>query len=162
MRTLCLAISFAVVASLTGEAEQPRAAEQAAKMVIEAKELNTRYEILGPLGVRLGKVVTIKGKRVDRLMKAAPNLLEVTVVDGVPLKSSVTLPHVTLPWSPLELEMNVQYELRVYQDGGFSGIPAEAMKETSEVQARLYSFAVHLVVLKSTKPSVPVQHDKGR
>ena len=72
MRTLKLAIFSAMLASLAGAAERPPAAEQAAKAIIEAKDLNTRYEIRGPLGIRLGKVVTIKGKRVDRLMKAEP------------------------------------------------------------------------------------------
>ena len=162
MRTLGFAIFFVLAASLTGASEQPCAGEQVGNVVIDAKDLNTRYEIRGPLGVRLGKVVMITAKRVDSRAKADADVLEVAAVNGTPLKSPVTLPYQTLPWSPVELDMNGQYELRVYQDGGFSGIPDEAMKETGPVQTRKYGFAVHLVVLRSVKRSVPVQHSDGR
>jgi hypothetical protein len=145
---------------LASAAEKPRAKEQSEKALIDAHDLNARYEVRGPLGVSLGKVVTVKCKRVDSRMKDQPDSLEVTVVDGTPLKMAVTLAYSPLPWNPVKLEMNREYELRVYQTGGFDGIPGEAMKETSVVQTRRYGFRVHLVVVKPVK-LLPLQNDES-
>lgn len=154
MRTVCFAIMLAISPVLAVGADPPQNSKpekQVERVAIDAYDLNTHYEVRGPLGVGLGKVITVKCKRVDSRMKGEPDSLKVTAVDGVALKSAVNLPYSTLPWNPIKLEVNGQYELRVYQTGGFDGIPSQAMKETNVVQSRRYGFHVYLVVVKSVK-----------
>ena len=62
------------------------------------------------------------------------------------------MPYRIWPWSDLKkLDAQSRYRLRVYQDGGFAGVPDQAMKETTYVQTHAYSFVTSLVVVRNAK-----------
>jgi hypothetical protein len=149
MRTCSLMILIAMQSSVASAAEPTPTGEPSRKTVIDARELGARYQILGPLGAPLGAVVTIVATRMESHSKDAPDLLRVASMGGKRLHPPVTMCYKTLPWIGMKpLERNKEYELRAYQDGGFTGIPAAAMKETATVQTPSYGFTTHLVILK--------------
>ena len=120
------------------------------KETIHAHELNTNYEIIGPLGESLGKLLNIEAKIIDTKRKANPIQLEVTRIDNKQLELPVQIPYTFFPPSKnlKELEEGKTYQLRVYQDGGMVGIPQQVLKETSPATSVDYHFATWAVIIK--------------
>ena len=126
--------------------------KQVPKTPISADDLNRRFVVIGPLGIPLGEVATVDGTAVVNQGKGASDLLQVTSVNGKALSKPVTMPYRIWPWSDLKkLDAQSRYRLRVYQDGGFAGVPDQAMKETTYVQTHAYSFVTSLVVVRNAK-----------
>jgi hypothetical protein len=118
---------------------------------IRSGDLNGRYHIVGPLGPKLGEVLTVEARLIkleDR--KGTPRRLEVTSVNGKALAAPVRLGYELFQWAQVKsLDEGKAYRLRVYQHGVMSGIPHQAMKETVFVATTEYAFKVVLVVLRA-------------
>jgi hypothetical protein len=123
------------------------------KRVIDADELNTKYEVRGPLGVELGKVVTVVGKTIVSPRKSADPLFQVSAVSGRPLEQPVTMAYVMAgAVRREELPQDTECELRAYQTGEFKGARLEPPDVPPRSQTIAYEFVTRLVVLKRLKP----------
>ncbi len=82
--------------------------------------------------------------------KTYATMLEVRSVDGAKLEKPIMMPYKIFPFGNVKrLEKGKDYTLRIYQTGGYEGIPAQAMKETTEVQTQGFGFATKIVVIRS-------------
>ncbi len=139
----------------------PTTPKQVPKIRISADDLNRKYVVIGPLGIPLGEVVTVDGIAVINQGKGATHLFQVTSVNGKTLNKPLTMPYRIWPWADLKkLDAQSRYRLRVFQDGGFAGVPEQAMKETTYVQTHAYCFVTSLVVVRNA--IAPAREDKGR
>jgi len=135
--------------------------KQTPKTAISADDINRRFVVIGPLGIPIGEVATVDGTTVINQGKGAPLLFQVTSVNGRALSKPVTMPYRIWPWSGLnKLDAQSRCRLRVFQDGGFAGVPLQAMKETTYVQTHAYHFVTSLVVVRNA--SVPAHKGKGQ
>ena len=153
MRLLALVLPFVVAAGLARAAEPVPLVQKAPKMVIDADELNTKYEVRGPLGVRLGEVVTVIGKTVVSLRKSADLLFQVSAVNGRPLENPVTMAYVIAGTVRREeLPRDTECELPPYQTGKFKGAQLGPADVPPSSQTIPFEFVTHLVVLTRLKP----------
>ncbi|MEK6249244.1 MAG: hypothetical protein N2C12_13765, partial [Planctomycetales bacterium] len=135
--------------------------QQPSRKVISSDDLNHRLVVIGPLGVPLGEMTTIEGTAVINPGKGASNLFEITSVNGRGLSKPITMSYRIWPWSDVKkLDAKARYRLRVYQDGGFAGVPAQAMKETTYVQTHAYNFVTSLVVVRNANAVARVSNDR--
>jgi hypothetical protein len=118
------------------------------KIAITADELNGRYVVHGPLGVPLGEVITIVAEAVEHIGKGETKVLKVVSVNGKALKAPVEMPYSVWPGFK-KFESRKTYQLRVFQDGGFDGVPLQAMEETGPVQSHGYMFTTRLTVIRT-------------
>jgi hypothetical protein len=124
----------------------------ASKTAITAAELIDKYVVIGPLGHPLGEVISIEGIAVENQGKGERELIEVLAVEGNSLERPIRMSYSIWPWGDIKsLETGKRYSLRVYQDGGFSGVPSQVMEETVGVQTRGYGFITNLVVVRSVR-----------
>jgi hypothetical protein len=152
MKTICLVAALAAANSAAAVLAQAPLAQSKGRLPIGADELNNRYVVLGPLGEPLGAVFSVTGHRVDTSIKGQEKTFEVTHISGRPLENPVRLQYQVWPWANIsDFEKNQKYELRVYQDGAFTGTPAEVLIERV-IATRGYAFTTHLVVVKSLRP----------
>ena len=162
MRRLALAIPFLLSFALAEAAEPARTAERPETTVINADELNTKYEVRGPLGVPLGEIVTVRGQTVRNLRKSPGNLFQVNAVNGRPLRQPVTMWYVFMG----ELAFGKEYELRAYQTGKFQGdysIPKQdPEREQATAQTVPFGFVTSLVVFERLKPDEPSRQQRAR
>jgi hypothetical protein len=149
MRTLLkhlflLILLSAFMAAETGKIEK-----------IYASDIGTKYEIIGPLGYRLGKPIDIEAKILQSPNKGKSNWLSVVSVDGKKLEEPIQISYGFSRWSKgrKSLLVGKTYTLRAYQQGGMVGIPHQAMRETTFVQTSDYHFDVALVII-NTAPFV--------
>jgi hypothetical protein len=162
LTTLCLAAGEWARGQVAQQSSPPQAA-QPAKVAIRAEDLNTRYEVYGPLGVPLGQVVTVVAEPFELNAKGDTVLIRVFTVDGRALGQPVDLPYEIWPWANIKsLVDNRRYELRAFQDGGFSGVPDQVMRETVYVQTGAYRFRTKLVVANSITPPTAVEQQSRR
>jgi hypothetical protein len=133
------------------------------KIAITADDLNGRYVVHGPLGVPLGEVITIVAEAVEHIGKGETEVLKVISVNGKALKGPVEMPYSIWPWAGFKkFENRKTYQLRVFQDGGFDGVPLQAMKETVSVQSHGYMFSTRLIVIRSLETAERVRPKQTR
>jgi hypothetical protein len=154
MRLFMPAVMTILAATMAAAAEPQAAAET--KSAISAHELNSKYEVRGPLGVPLGEIVTIVCRKKLDDAKRNADLVEVFSVNGTDLPRPVVMEYAFFLAQnsgsiAKKLAGGQRQTLRVYQTGGFTGIPNAAMQETVSVQTQAYAFTTHLVVLKRLK-----------
>ena len=124
--------------------------DKATLKAVSALDLQNGTQIIGLLGVPLGKLISIKGKVVESYAKGGGTLLEVGEVDGKPLLGTLRMRYSVWEWgniSQQSLPPGLTVSLRVYETGGMVGIPIEAMKETTFVQTEGWGFATSLVLV---------------
>ncbi len=139
-RLFLLILLSAFMAAETGRIEK-----------IYASDIGTKYEIIGPLGYRLGKLIDLKVKALPNPNKGKSNWLSVVTVNGKKLKKPIQLSYVFSTWTKgaKALLVGKTYTLRAYQHGSMVGIPYQAMKETTFAQTSDYHFDVALVIIKA-------------
>jgi hypothetical protein len=130
---------------------QAAAQDGAKRAAIESKNLASgRYVVIGPLGAPLGEVISVSVEAVRREGKGDNELLRVWRIAGKKLREPIEMPYSFWPWAGIEsLEEGKLHEIRPYQHGEFSGVPAQVMKETVAVQSHGYTFVTELVVVRS-------------
>jgi hypothetical protein len=153
MRRLALVVPFIVTFALAHGAEPVPTVQKAPKIVIDADELNTKYEVRGPLGVQLGEVVTVVGKTIVNLRKSADPLFQVSAVNGRPLENPVTMAYVMAgEVRREELPQDTECELRAYQTGEFQGARLGPPDVPPRSQTIPFEFVTRLAVLQRLKP----------
>jgi hypothetical protein len=133
---------------LTANAE---AAEPKRPATVSSRALGTSVLIIGPLGVPLGRPMTVEGMVVGpSAEKGAPEqLFAVERVDGAKLSRPVRMRFSFFPWGGLKsLKTGERYVVRAYQHGAMTGVPHQVMRETVFVQTTDYAFSVSLVLWK--------------
>jgi hypothetical protein len=141
--------------------KSPPLRKEVPRVVISSDDINHRFVVVGPLGIPLGEVATVDGTAVINNGKGAARQFQVTSVNGKTLKGPVTLPYRIWPWSDLKkLDAQKRYRLRIYQDGGFAGVPAQAMKETTYVQTHAYHFVTSLVIVRNANAAAPQRNGR--
>lgn len=145
---MIVAIALAVTAAAVF-AEDP-----AQGAVVYARDLESGTRIVGLLGVPLGELSSITARFVESRSKEEPLLAEVSEIDGRKLPARIAMSFSVWQWGNLandRLPRNVDLHLRVYETGGMAGVPIEAMKETTFVQAVSWGFRTSLVLLYEEK-----------
>jgi len=120
---------------------------------IDADELNTKYQVRGPLGISLGEVLTVVGETVVSRTKDADPKFQVDEINGRSLVRPVTMRYRLL--NGTHLKTGKKYQLRAYQSGGYEGIPAEAVDDSGAAQSPPYRFIVRLIVIKQQNLAEP-------
>jgi hypothetical protein len=113
---------------------------------ISYRDLNSKYEITGPLDFSMGTAFEMEAKKVDANTKADDRTMEVLKVNGVALEKPVTMIYSTLLIDDT-FEDGKIYKCKAYQDGAFRGTPQDVLKEEM-IQTKAYHFAVELVIYK--------------
>ena len=119
---------------------------------IDSSDINVRYEIIGPLGYPLGKLIDIEAEVLPDPGKGEANWLSVVTVNGRRLDKPVKITYRFWGWSKglRTLGVGETYKLRVFQNGGMAGVPPQVMKETVQVQACDYHFRVEVVIIRAS------------
>lgn len=131
---------------------------------VPINSLNKQFEVIGELGVKLGKIITVRGLIVEGPFKGydgGPNLLVQLIND------SATQQPVQIPLSGIygddveEREPHIKagntYQLRVYETGEFVGSPRGLYEETGVLaQTTGFYFRNQLIVIKGVK-TAPVE-----
>ena len=128
-------------------------AKEKIKEKINSSDINDKYEIIGPLGFPLGKLINIKAIVLPDPGKGFSNWLLVTNVNGKKIKKAVRINYTFWDGSKgvHKLKKGQTYKLRIYQDGGMIGVPHQVMKETYFVQTWGYHFNTKAVIVKAEK-----------
>ena len=145
------AVFFVVGTMACVHAAEP--GEKQPKITIDADELNTKYQVRGPLGVPLGEVVTAVGQTVMSRSKDADTMFRVDSVNNQPLRQPVTM-HYRLS-NGMHLKTGNTYWIHAYQNGSYEGIPSQATDESGVAQTKPYRFVVRLIVIKRQNPDEP-------
>ena len=124
------------------------------KHVITTSELETQVELIGPLGVPVGKLVEIEGVAETRDGKVSNTWLSVESVNGKKLDKPVKVEYAVYHWANVtHLEDGKRLSLNVYQEIEMRGIPAGVTEQTTPVSAGwrrgLYTW---IVVVNQTAP----------
>ena len=109
-------------------------------------DLTSRYAIIGPLQVELGKVMTLEVEKIESHRKGDPPTLRVLAINGKKPAAPVVCPYRMLALTD-RFQLNQVYRVKAYQDGEFTGTPREVLQEVM-VQSSDYAFEVTLVVFK--------------
>ncbi|MBI5218256.1 MAG: hypothetical protein HY958_04930 [Bacteroidia bacterium] len=113
---------------------------------ISYKEINTKYQIMGPLGLPLGKVAELEVQKIETHTKADPPTFKIISLNGKKIDKSFTMTYRTLIISD-KFENGKTYTIKAYQDGVFTGTPDEVLKDVM-IQTSQYNFDVELAVYK--------------
>jgi len=143
--------STAVLVVLAGLVLSPAFGQnKLTRKTISVSELQGGGEIIGLLGLPLGEVVSIKGRIVQSNTKSSVQLVDIVEINGKPVSGMLQLRYSIWEWGNIShesLPLDQLLRLRVYETGGMTGIPLEAMKETTFVQTEGWGFSTSLVLL---------------
>jgi hypothetical protein len=148
MERITLMIAGVLVTASAGTDRLPQEATEPGKIVIEAEELNTKYEIRGPLRVPLGQVITVLGQTVPSHRKSADPLFQVEAVNGRALKRPVVMPYSLAGRAQRERLATGRHELRGYQNGAFQGHRFDPAEDSPTVQMLPHKFVTRLIVIR--------------
>jgi hypothetical protein len=117
-------------------------------------QLNRTVQIVGSLGIPLGKVIKVEGialnpGEIREKAFAGKTLLKVLTVNGKKLKNPVTIVWQTLSFvnlNPPKPGQTVTYF--GYETGEMRGIPEEAFRHIPYATTQGYHFATYFVALK--------------
>jgi hypothetical protein len=124
-----------------------------AKSLLTTDAINTRYSLIGPLGVPLGKVVRIEAVIRSNPGKGYRDWLEVNRVNGKPLDPPVLMKYRPAPTSSLpRFEEETVLRLLACQEGELSGPPLLTEDVASEPV-----FETTLVVAENPKDQPSTQ-----
>jgi hypothetical protein len=149
LNAIALIVASVILCSQLKPQDKVPPQQEEKRQVINADDLNSRYVVQGPLGVPLEQVITVVGEPFLNSGKGDLHQLRVLVVNGQKLPMPIEMPYSMSSWSDLKrLETGRQYDLRVYQDGAFTGVPTQGIEEARFAQTRSYAFTTSLVVVK--------------
>lgn len=126
------------------------------RIPISAEEIRTRYVVIGPLGRPLGEVLTVDARVVPYIGKGEHAMLRIYSVNGAKLPEPIEMAFSIWTWANVKhLEVNRGCRLRIFQDGGFTGVPDQVMQETVPIQNHGYGygFSTKAIVINSLTPS---------
>ncbi len=134
-------------------AANPPARQQPALTSISTKSIGETHQLVGPLGLPLGEMVTVTLQvEAAREKTYFDDFVTVTAVGGRGLKQPVRMPAKLWEWGDVKsLKDGELLTARVYQDGGMIGVPGQALNETRPVSTVGHHFATWLVIVKSAR-----------
>ena len=121
---------------------------------ITTEELKSSAEIVGPLGVRIGKIVSIEAIAETTGDKIVSRWLTVDKIDGKKLAKPIRMEYSVYNWANVEKLKNAKrLTLNVYQQIGMRGIPKGVIEQTVPV-ATGWEYGLHtwIVVVNQTAP----------
>ena len=121
---------------------------------VRTADLGTQVELVGPLGVPLGKLVEIEGVAETRAGKVSNKWLLIDTVNGQKLSEPVKVEYNVYHWANVtRLEDGARLTLNAYQQIGMRGLPEGVIKQTTPVSTGwphgLYTW---IVVVNQTAP----------
>ena len=125
------------------------------KKRITTQELETQVEVIGPLGVPLGKLVEIEGVAETRSDKADSTWLAVDTVDGKTLQNSKKVEYRVYSFANVKrLEDGKRLKLNVYQEMGMKGLPEGVIEQTVPISTNSWQYSLHtwIVIVNQTAP----------
>jgi len=140
--------------ALFSPAASPFAAQEIPKRIpVPTEVLNTTHQLVGPLGVPLGEIVTITVTVSEEPMKGMhDHYVVVSSINGARLPQPKEMPAKLWQWGNVkQLVPGQQLTLRVYQDGGMIGVPPQVMQETVYIQTSAHVFSTWLVVINAVR-----------
>ncbi|MBI2267226.1 MAG: hypothetical protein HYU64_19030 [Armatimonadetes bacterium] len=122
---------------------------------IDASDIASgKVEIVGRLGLPLGRIARVKGRFVDGTTLRMKDydgitLMKVTAADGKELKGPATFRFENLPGgTPPRTAPGAAFDVQVYETGRYVGVPSEAFKYVPAVTTTDHYFETYLMVLK--------------
>jgi len=119
-----------------------------------AYDLENGTEIMGILGLPLGRLASVRARIVKSDAKETDQYVEILGIDGKTLSKSLQLTFSVWQGGNLanrSLPLNQELSLRVYETGGMIGVPERAMKETTYVASVGWGFSTSIVLLYEEK-----------
>ncbi len=137
---------------------------QEAKIAVDITRPTDQFEVVGELGLKLGQTATVEGTVTEGPMKGyegGPNLV-VKAINGRATQLVIRIPvspyfgefgKASFGGKPLpEVKNGSSYRLRVYETGGFVGVPSDAYDEAGiALQTTRFYFRNSLTVLSGDK-----------
>lgn len=125
----------------------------APKVRIITQQLKDQIELIGPLGVPVGKLVKVEGVSETLDDKLSSKILTVDIVNGKKLEKPVVVEYVVYNWANItKLEDGKRLLLNVYQEIGMRGIPDGVMEETTAVSTGWRQVIYTWVFVNQTSP----------
>jgi len=118
---------------------------------ITVSDINKKYDIIGPLGYKLGEIITVKAKVIEppKERKGGGNWILVKEVNDNKLRNPIYTIYNIHEFSDVkELTIGNDYILKGYQDGGMIGTPENVMVEIDHIYQSLdYHFFTDFVII---------------
>ena len=146
---VCLAVLLSSAAPLAAD-DTPGSSNR----VVSARELQTGAQIIGLLGLPLGKLASTKARIIPSDSKEADQYIEILEIGDRRLSEPVRLTFGVWEWGNLSgktLPLDRVLSLRVYETGGMAGVPPDAMKETTYVASVGWGFRTSVVIVSEER-----------
>jgi len=156
-------ISFLLVATYFVSAVNAQRQDDGTKKRISVSDLRSNYEMIGPLGEPIGKLLTVKANCDNRPRKhgGKGSVLVVQNLNGKQLREPITISYSITHWANTDhLRHGETYTLRGYQDATFRGVPGAVLDEMAVQMQVAGSFELHSYfrVTNHLQPIPPPKH----
>lgn len=120
---------------------------------VPTESLGKTHQLVGPLGLPLGEMTTVTLRVEPEVSKGYfETYVAVTTIGNRRLEHPIRMPAKLWRWADIKALTEGQVlTVRVYQDGGMIGVPAQVMEETVAIQTQSHAFVTWLVIVKSAR-----------
>lgn len=133
--------------------QQAAPVQQVPLKSVPTESLGKTHQLVGPLGLPLGEMTTVTLRVEPEVSKGYfETYVAVTTIGNRRLERPVRMPAKLWRWADIKALTEGQVlTVRVYQDGGMIGVPAQVMEETVAIQTQGHAFVTWLVIVKSAR-----------